>query len=184
MEGLTALFIHSANRGYRQTESRLPVGERSTRSMSLRFLLVVLLVLVLDWVGCLRGRGRARGGLGSWSQCTAARPRGLSMNRRVLPASCRQTHRSKALPARCRQHLGGAVSPVGGSLPQCMRESEKGSPELHARRTGQRLASSPLQLHPIQWRCSDCGRETRRTTSRLFDAARFARVRRRSPASH
>src|SRR5690349_17304766 len=26
-------------------------------SMNLRFLLVVLLVLVLDWVGCLRGRG-------------------------------------------------------------------------------------------------------------------------------
>ena len=126
MEGLTALFIHSANRGYRQTESRLPVGERSTRSMSLRFLLVVLLVLVLDWVGCLRGRGRARGGLGSWSQCTAARPRGLSINRRVLPASCRQTHRRNALPARCRQYLGGAVSPVGGSLPQCMRESERG----------------------------------------------------------
>src|SRR5881397_579187 len=48
-------------------------------SMNLRFLLVILLVLVLDWVGCLRGRGRARGGLGSWSQCTVARQRGLSI---------------------------------------------------------------------------------------------------------
>src|SRR5258705_13893827 len=32
----------------------------------------------------------------------------LSMNRRVLPASCRQTNRRKALPAGCRQHLRGA----------------------------------------------------------------------------
>src|SRR2546427_6347604 len=39
----------------------------------------------------------------------------LSMNLRVLPASCRQTHWSKALPARCRQHLCGAVSPLAGS---------------------------------------------------------------------
>src|SRR5438552_6513780 len=36
--------------------------------------------------------------------------RSLSMNPGVLPASCRQTNRRKALPARCRQHLGGTVS--------------------------------------------------------------------------
>jgi len=59
--------------------------------MNLRFLLVVLLALVLDWVVCLRGR-------------------------------------------------------TSGSRVQCMRESERGSPELHARRTGQRLASSPLSF--------------------------------------
>src|SRR5436309_3724265 len=40
------------------------------------------------------------------------------MNPRVLPASCPQTKRSKALPARCRQHLRGAVSPVEGSSSQ------------------------------------------------------------------
>src|SRR3989442_14082025 len=40
------------------------------------------------------------------------------MNPRVLPASCLQTKRSKALPARCRQHLRGAVSPVEGSSSQ------------------------------------------------------------------
>src|SRR5207248_483935 len=39
----------------------------------------------------------------------------LFMNPRVLPASCRQTSRRKALPARCRQHLAGAVRLVRGS---------------------------------------------------------------------
>src|SRR6266851_7435442 len=47
------------------------------------------------------------------------------MNPRVLPASCRQTNRRKALPARCRQHLGGAVSLVRGSWSQCMRKNER-----------------------------------------------------------
>src|SRR5439155_15926864 len=41
------------------------------------------------------------------------------MKPRVLPASCRQTKRSKARPARCRQHLRGAVSPAEGSSSQC-----------------------------------------------------------------
>src|SRR5216117_1568649 len=54
------------------------------------------------------------------------KPWGLSMNPRVLPASCRQTNRRKALPARCRQHLGGAVSSVGGSWSQSMRETKRG----------------------------------------------------------
>src|SRR5881409_3590582 len=63
-------------------------------SMNLRFLLVILLVLVLDWVGCLRGRGRARGGLGSWSQCTVARPRGLSMNQPTPDPSQEGSRRS------------------------------------------------------------------------------------------
>src|SRR5437867_5536591 len=50
----------------------------------------------------------------------------LSMNPSVLPASCRQTDQRKELPARCRQHLGGAVSSsVGGSWSQCMRKSER-----------------------------------------------------------
>src|SRR6266545_4420217 len=47
------------------------------------------------------------------------------MNPRVLPASCRQTNQRKALPARCRQHLGGAVSRVRGSWSQCMRKNER-----------------------------------------------------------
>src|SRR5438132_14081061 len=62
----------------------------------------------------------------SKSQCAAKKLWTLSMNPRVLPASCRQTHRSKALPARCRQHLGGAVSSVSGSWSQCLRKSERG----------------------------------------------------------
>ena len=47
---------------------------------------------------------------GSWSQCMRKNQRGLSMNPRVLPASWRQNNRGKALPTRCRQHFGGAVS--------------------------------------------------------------------------
>src|SRR6266581_142691 len=41
------------------------------------------------------------------------------MNPRVLPASGRQTNRSKTLPARCRRHLRGAVSAVEGSWSRC-----------------------------------------------------------------
>src|SRR5207247_1571219 len=51
----------------------------------------------------------------SWSQCMRESERRLSKNPRVLPASCRQTNQRNALPARCRQHLGGAVSLVRGS---------------------------------------------------------------------
>jgi hypothetical protein len=50
-------------------------GTPNTPSMNHPFVLVV--VLVLDPMTCLRGRGRARGRVGSWSQCTTARPRGL-----------------------------------------------------------------------------------------------------------
>src|SRR3989442_8095234 len=46
------------------------------------------------------------------------------MNVRVLPAACRQRDRRKALPARCRQHLRGAVSRVRGSWSQCTRTNE------------------------------------------------------------
>jgi hypothetical protein len=61
--------------------------------------------------------GRVRGiAIGSRSQCIRECGRGLSMNLSVLPASCRQKHRSKALPTRRRKHLvGGIVSPVRGS---------------------------------------------------------------------
>src|SRR5439155_10926101 len=58
-----------------------------------------------------------------------------------LPASCRQTHRSKALPARCRQHLGGAVSSVSGSWSQCLRKSERG---LSMNRTPSSHPSPPM----------------------------------------
>src|SRR5919109_2251052 len=41
-----------------------------------------VLVLVLEWVVCLRGRQRRTPGrVGSWSQCVAQTPWGLSMNR-------------------------------------------------------------------------------------------------------
>src|SRR6059036_2213951 len=59
------------------------------------------------------------------SELPIARERRLSMNLRVLPASCRQTNRRKALPARCRQHLGGAVSSAGGSWSQRRRQNER-----------------------------------------------------------
>ena len=49
--------------------------------MNRPFVLVLVVVLVLDPMAWFRGRGRAGGRLGSWSQCTVARPRGLSMNR-------------------------------------------------------------------------------------------------------
>ena len=51
---------------------------------------------------------------GSWPQCTISESSRLSMNLRVLPASCRQRDRRKALLARCRQHLDGVLSPIGG----------------------------------------------------------------------
>src|SRR5437773_2718442 len=38
--------------------------------------LVVVLLLVLDWVARLRGRGRARGRTDSWSQCVRKNERG------------------------------------------------------------------------------------------------------------
>src|SRR5206468_2221796 len=59
------------------------------------------------------------------------------MNRRVLPASCRQRNRRKALPTRRRQHLvGGTVRLVRGSWSQCMRKIESGlSMNLVVRKT-------------------------------------------------
>src|SRR5688572_12986439 len=55
-------------------------------SMNHRFFLVVVLVLVIDWVACLRGRarGRARGRVGSGSQCMRKNERGLSMSGPML----------------------------------------------------------------------------------------------------
>src|SRR6266550_8696883 len=50
-------------------------------SMNRRFVLVVVLVLVIDWMAFLRGGGRARGRVGSRSQCTAKKSCRLSMNR-------------------------------------------------------------------------------------------------------
>ena len=47
------------------------------------------------------------------------------MNPRVLPASCRQINRSKALPTRCRQHLRGIVSSIRGSANKRMESSIK-----------------------------------------------------------
>src|SRR2546425_11523108 len=70
----------------------------------------------------------------------------LSMNPRVLPASWRQTNRRKALPARYRQHLGGAVSLVRSSRSQCMRKNERGlsmiRPTPDPSREGSRPSSS------------------------------------------
>src|SRR6266513_830983 len=42
--------------------------------MNRRFVLVVVLVLVIDWLARLRGRGRAR--VGSWSQCMRKKRKG------------------------------------------------------------------------------------------------------------
>src|SRR6266542_5787391 len=64
-------------------------------------------------------------GVRSGSQCNR-KTKGLSMNLRVLPASCRQRDRRKALPASCRQHLGGAVSLVRSSWTRCMRKTTRG----------------------------------------------------------
>jgi hypothetical protein len=56
---------------------------------------------------------------GSRSQCVRKSERGLSMNRRVLPASCRQENPGIALPTRRRQHLVGVtVGAVPGSWSQ------------------------------------------------------------------
>src|SRR5438093_13741353 len=49
----------------------------SRLSMNHRSVLVILLVLVLDSAVCLRGRGRARGQVGSWPQCRVASRRGF-----------------------------------------------------------------------------------------------------------
>jgi len=55
---------------------------------------VLVLVLVIDWVACLRGRGRGRGRVCSWTRCMRKSQRRLSMNLSVLPASCRQSQAS------------------------------------------------------------------------------------------
>src|SRR5439155_18617092 len=70
----------------------------------------------------------------------------LSMNLRVLPASCRKANRRKALPARCRQHLGGAVSPLGGSGSQRMRKSER---RLSMNPSREKV-SSPLNTYGLE----------------------------------
>src|SRR2546425_933493 len=70
------------------------------------------------------------------------------MSPRVLPASCRQTNRRKALPARCRQHLGGAVSLARGSWSQCMRKNGRRL-SMNRRRPRQVLeCASPLSSFP------------------------------------
>ena len=124
--------------------------------------------------------------LGSWSQCVRKNERGLSMNPRVLPASCRQTNRRKALPARCRQHLGGAVSLVRGSWSQCMRKNERGlsmnRPDL---RIGAWLGNAALKTHALQT-LRDCraspDRAKRLECAELAPAFGRARGRRRSRA--
>ena len=45
--------------------------------MNRRFVLVVVLVLVIDWLAFLRGRAR----VDSWSQCAILKSWRLSMNR-------------------------------------------------------------------------------------------------------
>src|SRR6266576_2800569 len=89
----------------------------------------------------------------------------LSMNTRVLPASCRQRDRRKALPARCRQHLGGAFSLVRGSWSQCIRKT-KGGLSMNRCRPRQVLeCASPLALW--QWRRAN---QKRQRTGAVQDA--------------
>src|SRR6266550_7504687 len=55
---------------------------------------------------------------GSWSQCTTARPRRLSMNRRVLPASCRHLAGKENKQKLCRRDVG---SKLVAALPDTVR---------------------------------------------------------------
>src|SRR5437762_3108177 len=54
---------------------------------------------------------------GSWSQCMRKNETGLSMNRRVLPASCRQSKLTEVLPTRRRQHLVGCTARAASCSP-------------------------------------------------------------------
>ena len=83
------------------------------------------------------------------------------MNSRVLPASCRQTYRRNALPARCRQHLHRAVAFVRGSWSRWMRRSER---ELSMDRTPSSHPAPPVYLF------SGSGCRAATTPPRLRDA--------------
>ena len=86
------------------------------------FVLVLVVVLVLDPMAWFRGRGRAGGRLGSWSQCTVARPRGLSMNRSAeLRSGANKPCRVTIAPGR-RPALR-----FRGSWSRCMRKKRKGA---------------------------------------------------------
>ena len=55
----------------------VPIGalwKARSLTMNRRFVLVLVLVLVIDCVACLRGRARARGRVGSWSQDSISAP--------------------------------------------------------------------------------------------------------------
>src|SRR5258707_128968 len=121
----------------------------------------------LGWLGVpplggLNVLGRLKPGLqtsdvprtGSWSQCMRKNERGLSMNRRVLTASCRQNNRRKALPARCWQHLGGAVSPLGGSWSQRTEQNREGFPKTYlSSNDNLELAAQELRLDSTMMAC-------------------------------
>ena len=76
------------------------------------------------------------------------------MNPRVLPVSCRQSNRRKALPARCRQHLGSGSRRVGD-----VGDRRSGSGETVERVTT--ILKEPFHLAPLfLGRSSESSRET------------------------
>jgi hypothetical protein len=92
-------------------------------------------MLVLDWVACLLGRGRARGGrVGSWSQCAAKKSCRLSMNLNVgqafqpsspqdLPVQWTNDGRLENRPNT--QAGKSALRACPGSWSQCIRKNER-----------------------------------------------------------
>jgi hypothetical protein len=87
-------------------------------------------VLVLNPMAWFRGRGRARGRLGSWSPCMARSGRRLSMNR-TMPGL--QMNKLRIL----------------GSWSQCIRKNERGlSMNLRA---GQAFQPAGLRDFPVPW---------------------------------
>ena len=111
----------------------------SSLLMSRRFVLVVVLVLVIDWVVCFRGRGRARGRIVSWSQCIWKNERRLSMNRKVGQAS----RLTADLPSRSR-----ACARRAGETP-ALRWAHPASSGASRRRL---LRNSPVRVHSRNWR--------------------------------
>ena len=117
---------------------------------------------------------------GSRSQCVRKSERGLSMNRRVLPASCRRKNRRNALPTRRRQHLVGVtVGAFPGSWSQYMRGSEWG---LSMNRTNSELTlpskAAEDRRTPERWRLGH-SRSGCSWASNQLRQSRFTRPKRR-----